>query len=94
MYLKIKDTYWKHTGLHLRFQDSQEKDSSESAEMLTALYRDTIKLSNMNKDDIYSNMKSLKSDRPHCQHLQILKRKIYGVLLYQILRVRSFKTIF
>lgn len=52
------------------------------------------KLSNMYKDDIYSNMKSLKSDRPHCQHLQILKRKIYGVLLYQILRVRSFKTIF
>lgn len=52
------------------------------------------KLSNMYKDDRYSNMKSLKSDRPHFQHLQILKRKIYGVLLYQILRVRSFKTIF
>lgn len=89
MYMKIKDTYWKHIGLHLRFQDSQEKDSSESAEMLTG-----HKLSNMYKDDRYSNMKSLKSDRPHCQHLQILKRKIYGVFLYQILRVRSFKTIF
>lgn len=86
----ILETYWVASEI----PNSQEKDSSESAEMLTALYRDTIKLSNMNKDDIYSNMKSLKSDRPHCQHLQILKRKIYGVLLYQILRVRSFKTIF
>lgn len=28
--MKIKDAYWKHIGLHLRFQDSQEKDSSET----------------------------------------------------------------
>lgn len=81
----ILETYWVASEI----PNSQEKDSSESAEMLTG-----HKLSNMYKDDIYSNMKSLKSDRPHCQHLQILKRKIYGVFLYQILRVRSFKTIF
>lgn len=52
MYMKIKDTYWKHIGLHLRFQDSQEKDLSESAEMFTALYRDTNYLTCIRTIDI------------------------------------------
>lgn len=43
----ILETYWV-----MRFQDSQEKDSSESAEMFTALYRDTNYLTCIRTIDI------------------------------------------